>query len=83
MTRLFPEQTCSTKSELELELGKKLDSGSARFTDINKLAKYLLREAVDLNKIFQKKLIGDDVINGLAAEAKRTPANSDDRRKII
>jgi hypothetical protein len=83
MTRLFPEQTYSTKSELQLELTKKLDSGSARFTDINKLAKYLLREAVDLNKIFQKKIIGDDVINGLAAEAKRTPANSDDRRKII
>lgn len=83
MTRLFPEQTYSTKSELELELAKKLDSGSARFTDINKLAKYLLQEAGDLNKIFQKKLIGDDVINGLAAEVKRTPANSNDRRRTI
>ena len=83
MTRLFPEQTRLIESELKLELAKRLDSGSERLTNTNKLAKYLLQEAVDLNKIFQKRLIGDDVINGLAAEAKRTPANSEDRRRII
>lgn len=83
MTRLFPEQTRLVESELQLELAKKLDSGSERLATTNKLAKYLLREAVDLNKIFQKKLIGDDVINGLAVEAKRTPANSNDRIRII
>lgn len=83
MTRLFPEQTRLIESELQLELAKRLDSGSERFTITNKLVKYLLREAVDLNKIFQKKLIGDDVIDGLAAEAKRNPANSNDRIRII
>ena len=82
MTRLFPEQTRLIESELKLELAKRLDSSSERLTNTNKLAKYLLQEAVDLNKIFLKKLIGDDVINGLAAEAKRTPANSEDRRRI-
>ena len=59
MTRLFPEQTRLIESELKLELAKRLDSSSERLTNTNKLAKYLLQEAVDLNKIFLKKLIGD------------------------
>ncbi|MDM9580417.1 hypothetical protein [Nostoc sp. GT001] len=80
---LFSEEIKQIKENLQQELGDTFQLHINKKNNSKELADFLLKEALIIQKKYQRKLITDKFINTLAIEIKKTQANSFQRKQAV
>jgi hypothetical protein len=80
---IFPEDIWQIQENLQQEIENKFQLTINKNHSLKQLAELLLQEALGIQKKYQKELITDRFINTLAIKAKRTNANSFQRKQAV